>query len=93
MRQVNSDSLENFTSDYDLRGHGIPTSRSIPRYRIPGLGRRGQAVMDAAGLKRPCCRLVLRRRVIPIIHHHGGKLAGINLSMQHQGDPAFVATI
>ena len=84
MRQVNSDLAKEFRLvTYDLRGHGNSDKPLDPaRYRdSKAWGDEVQAVMDAAGLKRPV--LVgwsYAGRVLSdyVTTHGAGKLAGIN---------------
>jgi non-heme chloroperoxidase len=84
MRQVDSDLAKEFRIvTYDLRGHGNSDKPEDPaRYKdSKAWGDEVQAVMDAAGLKRPV--LVgwsYAGRVISdyVTTHGAGKLAGIN---------------
>ena len=97
MRQVNSDLAGEFRIvTYDLRGHGNSDKPLDPaRYRdSKAWGDEVQAVMDAAGLKRPV--LVgwsYAGRVISdyVTTHGAGKLAGINfVDASIKADPAFI---
>src|SRR5437667_6610533 len=96
MRQVDSDLAKEFRIvTYDLRGHGNSDKPLDPaRYRdSKAWGDEVQAVMDAAGLKRPV--LVgwsYAGRVISdyVTTHGAGKLAGINfVDASIKADPAF----
>ena len=97
MREVNSDLAGEFRIvTYDLRGHGNSDKPLDPaRYRdSKAWGDEVQAVMDAAGLKRPV--LVgwsYAGRVISdyVTTHGAGKLAGINfVDASIKADPAFI---
>ena len=97
MRQVESDLAREFRIvTYDLRGHGNSDKPlDAARYRDSrAWGDEVQAVMDAAGLKRPV--LVgwsYAGRVISdyVTTHGPGKLAGINfVDASIKADPAFV---
>ena len=97
MRQVDSDLAKDFRMvTYDLRGHGNSDKSLDPaRYRdSKAWGDEVQAVMDAAGLKRPV--LVgwsYAGRVISdyVATHGAGQLAGINfVDASIKADPAMV---
>src|SRR5665213_2737505 len=97
MRQVDSDLAKDFRMvTYDLRGHGNSDKSLDPaRYRdSKAWGDEVQAVMDAAGLKRPV--LVgwsYAGRVISdyVATHGAGQLAGINfVDASIKADPALV---
>jgi non-heme chloroperoxidase len=97
MRQVDSDLAKEFRIvTYDLRGHGNSDKPLDPaRYRdSKAWGDEVQAVMDAAGLKRPV--LVgwsYAGRVISdyVATHGADKLAGINfVDASIKADPALV---
>ena len=97
MRQVDSDLAKDFRLiTYDLRGHGNSDKPLDPaRYRdSKAWGDEVQAVIDAAGLKRPV--LVgwsYAGRVISdyVATHGAGQLAGINfVDASIKADPAMV---
>ena len=100
MRQVNSDLAKEFRIvTYDLRGHGN-SDKPLDKARYQdnkAWGDEVQAVMDAAGLKRPV--LVgwsYAGRVISdyVTTHGAGKLAGINfVDASIKSVPAFVGEI